>query len=86
VNLNKKKEENILRNSKAQATIEFTIAFIACIILLMGITKVFVWVNQCIVERQVRYQETRSDPLGFKNDHKNIDKFYTTPPKLKIFE
>jgi hypothetical protein len=76
----------MLPNSKAQATIEFTIAFIACILFLIGITKIFVWVNQCIVERQVRYQETRGDPLGFKNKRENINNFYTNPPKLRIFE
>lgn len=79
--LNKKKEKNTLRNSKAQATIEFTIAFIACIILLIAITKVFVWVNQCIVERQVRYQATRNETLG-----DNIVNFDTAPTKLRIFE
>lgn len=71
-----------IRPFKAQATIELTIAFIACIVLTLGIIKVFVWMNKSMVDRQVRFQATRTNPLG-----NNVDKFYNTDQnKLDLFK
>jgi len=55
-----------------------TVALIVCIILLIGAAKIFVWLNQTLVERQEYYQWTRQNPTG------KID-FYT-PQKMDIFE
>lgn len=50
-------------HSKAQVSIELTIALIACAVLLIGTTRCFVWMNKCIVDRQVAFQNTRRDPV-----------------------
>lgn len=46
--------------SKAQSTLECTIALVAAVALLLGITQVFVWVNKTMVERHQAYDETRT--------------------------
>lgn len=65
------------RRINAQATLELTISLIVCVVLLIGIAKIFVWLNRCMVERQQAYQSGRINPLG------KID-FYT-PSKMDIF-
>jgi hypothetical protein len=52
-------------HSKAQVTVELTLALLACVIFLIGVVKVFVWFNQCIVERQEAFQKSRTQALRF---------------------
>jgi len=47
--------------TKAQATIEFSIAFVCAIVFLILTCNVFVWLNHCLVERQVEYGNTREE-------------------------
>lgn len=76
---------------KGQATIEFTFAFVVTILLIVLTANVFVWLNHCIVRRQVAYENTRSEAGGYRdwwdirppNPGKND--FYT-PPKLNVFK
>lgn len=80
---------------KGQATIEFALAFVVTILLVVLTANVFVWVNHCIVRRQVAYENTRSiagdgrEPSWWefwkKPADPGKDDFYT-PPKLNIFK
>lgn len=83
------------RHFRAQATVELTIAFLASIILMLGVVKVFVWLNRCTVERQYNYQTSRTqllhtvDPIydgknyNYPTAIPNTD-FYT-PPRINLF-
>ncbi|MCM8800167.1 MAG: hypothetical protein NC900_05530 [Candidatus Omnitrophica bacterium] len=67
---------------RGQVTLELTVALIVTILFLIGITKIFVWLNQTMVERQQAYQDTRpKTTAGVTKDKIN---FYT-PKKLDIF-
>lgn len=60
-----------------ESTLEATIALIAAVILLLGITQVFVWVNKTMVKRHQAYQATRF------NENPPVE-FYT-PEQLNMF-
>ena len=64
---------------QGQSTLESTIALIAAVVLLLGITQVFVWVNKMMVERQRAYQSTRMSayPQVEFYKPKNLDIFGT---------
>lgn len=47
------------REIKAQGTLETVISFIIIILFLGGIIKIWFWANNQIVQRQVRYNDTR---------------------------
>lgn len=66
-----------LSEYRGQSTLEATIALIAAVILLLGITQVFVWVNKTMVKRHQAYQAARF------NENPPVE-FYT-PEKLNIF-
>jgi hypothetical protein len=44
---------------KGQSTLEMALAFIVIVLLVGGIVKIWLWSNQQIVERQLRYNATR---------------------------
>lgn len=50
---------NKFRDTKAQGMLEAAIALIIIILFLGGIIKIWFWANNQIVQRQVRYNETR---------------------------
>lgn len=50
----------IIPNRKAQSSLECTIALVAAVALLLGITQVFVWLNKMMVERHQAYDATRT--------------------------
>ncbi|MDP2905728.1 MAG: hypothetical protein Q8O22_05445 [Candidatus Omnitrophota bacterium] len=50
---------NEIKGTKAQSTLEAAIIFVAAILLLGGITRIWLWSNSQIVQRQIRYNETR---------------------------
>jgi len=47
------------RNLKAQAAIEFSLAFICLAIFLVATAKIFIWFGNNIVNRHVAYEATR---------------------------
>ncbi len=49
----------ILKTKKGQSTLEMALAFIVIVLLVGGIVKIWLWSNQQIVERQLRYNATR---------------------------
>ena len=67
--------------TKAQAIIEFTLAFICAILFLILSCNLFVWMNHCMVGRQVGYENSRVD-AGHSNP--GNEDFYT-PPTLHVF-
>ncbi|OIO36843.1 MAG: hypothetical protein AUJ74_01025 [Candidatus Omnitrophica bacterium CG1_02_44_16] len=48
-----------IRLRSGQATLELTVALILIVILLMAGVKVFLWLNEGLVHRQVSYENTR---------------------------
>ena len=67
---------------KAQSTLEITVALVAVFILLLGSTKVFVWVNEQMVLRQEGYESTRV-AAGSTNPGVQVDE--SGYPLLNIF-
>ena len=74
----------------AQATIEFTLAFICTILFLILSCNLFVWMNHCLVGRQRAYEDSRQEAGaglevsdGQSGTPGKAD-FYT-PPKLDVF-
>lgn len=63
---------------KAQVSLELVLGLIVCLILILGATRLFFWLNQCIVERQEAYEATRHIPRD------KID-FYTPKEELRFF-
>lgn len=61
----------------AQVSLELIGSLIVCLVLIVGIARVFVWLNQCLINRQNEYQNTRVAP------RENIDNFYA-PEDLSI--
>lgn len=47
------------KNRFAQTSIELTLAILCVLILLIGISRLFVWLNQSLVERQEAYENIR---------------------------
>lgn len=68
--------------NKAQASIEFSIGLVMAILFLIITCNLFVWLNHCLVRRQVAYEDSRVEAAGNKNPGKAD--FYT-PPQLNIF-
>ncbi|MDP3732458.1 MAG: hypothetical protein Q8R31_05530, partial [Candidatus Omnitrophota bacterium] len=71
-----------LRKSKAQATIEFSMALILAVLFLFLSCNLFVWLNHNIVGRQKGYEETRKYSASVSNP--GMLNFYT-PKTLNIF-
>ena len=65
---------------KAQATIEFTLAFVTAVLFLVLTCNLFVWLNHDIVRRQRAYEETRSEAAH--GDPGKLD-FYTSTSEIK---
>jgi len=68
-------------NKQAQASLEFTLGFVITILLVVLTANVFVWLNHCVVRRQVEYENSRSE-AGRTNVGKSD---FFTPPKLNVF-
>jgi hypothetical protein len=54
---------------KAQATLELTMAIVCIFLLFWACTKVFLWVNSCLVTRQYQFEQTRNDAGSTSNDN-----------------
>ena len=46
--------------TKAQSTLETTIALVAAVVLLLGITQVFIWLNSTILSRHEAFRNSRT--------------------------
>ena len=77
--------------TKAQATIEFSIAFVCAIVFLILTCNLFVWLNHCLVRRQVEYGNSRQAATMTNDPGK--DDFFVFPieeaggnaPELDVF-
>ncbi|MFH0763272.1 MAG: hypothetical protein V1925_05235 [Candidatus Omnitrophota bacterium] len=76
--------DGILKDKKGQATLETALAFIIIILFLGGIIKIWFWANNQIVQRQVRFNETRV-AAGTSSDTYKLESNWPvyTPPALK---
>ena len=45
--------------NRGQSSLEMTVALISALLLLFGSFKVFLWIYQRIVQRQLSYEQTR---------------------------
>ena len=61
---------------QGQVVIEFVSAFIVLLLLLVGITRIFVWMGSTIIGRNRAFEDTRSAAGYSKTIDDNID-FYT---------
>ena len=68
--------------NKAQASIEFTIAFVCTILFLILTCNLFVWLNRCLVRRQLAYEDTRVEAASSRDPGKSD---FFTPPELNVF-
>lgn len=68
---------------KAQVSLELVASLIACLILIVGVSRIFVWMNESIVKRQENYQLGRKISSSDINNANQIN-FYT-PERLYIF-
>lgn len=46
---------------KAQATLELAMAIVCIFLLFWACTKVFLWINNCMVKRQYLYEQSRNN-------------------------
>lgn len=66
---------------KGQSTMETYLVIIVVILLLAGITKIWVWMNNKIVHRQLKYNESRVD-AGTSKDEYKLQWPLARPPEL----
>lgn len=77
------KNKKIFRKEKlGQVTLETAFAMIVTILLLLGTTYIFVWLNKCMVERKEHYtnQQYRYDT------NENWNENFYQPSALEIFK
>lgn len=73
---------------KAQVSLELIASLIICLVLMVGIARIFVWMNESIVKREQDYQKGRKiSSKSHINNNKIDDKLinFYTPKKLYIF-
>lgn len=51
------KDNRCNRSYRGQAALEVTVALIGAIVLLFGSLKVFLWINERLISRQIAYDE-----------------------------
>lgn len=61
-------DHRILKN-KGQSSLESAIVFVLVVLFLGGITKIWLWANRQIVERQIRYNNSRVIAGTSKDDY-----------------
>lgn len=69
------------RKNKAQASIEFSIAFVLALLFMILSCNLFVWLNHNIVRRQRAYEDSRFDAANINTPGK-LD-FYT-PKEMNL--
>lgn len=73
------------RPVRAQASIELAMSLIVCLILILGVSRLFVWMNGSLVNRQEAFQQTRVMDGGDPPEKRYNADFYT-PDKLDILK
>ena len=75
-----------INRNKAQASIEFSIAFALALLLMILSCNLFVWLNHNIVQRQREYELTRVTAASPNGEPGKLD-FYPKEKmqKLKVF-
>ena len=72
-----------LLSRRGQASLEMTLALIGALLLLFGSLKVFLWVNERMVSRQLSYEATRTAA----GNHASPGTAWVEPQKrLNIFQ
>ena len=77
--------DRLMRRKKGQAMVEATVSMIIVVLLLAGITRIWIWGNRQIVERQIRFNATRVE-AGTSSDSYELvwgPKVYTPPDLLE---
>lgn len=69
------------RKIKGQSTLETALVFVLIVLFLGGITKIWLWANNQIVERQVRYNNSRV-AAGTSADNYTLQWPVYQPPAL----
>lgn len=75
------KIRSLEKKLKGQCTLETAIVFILIILFLGGITKIWLWANNQIVQRQLRYNASRVT-AGTSTDTYTLQWPVYTPPNL----
>jgi cell division protein FtsL len=57
---------------KSEVLLELTLGLIVTVILLVGIVKIFVWVNDRMVQRDIDYNNTRVDAASEETEGSNV--------------
>ena len=68
-------------SKKGQGILELAMTLVAITVLLGGVIKIWLWSNNQIVERQMRYNESRI-AAGFASDSYTMAWPVYTPPPL----
>lgn len=75
------KISGFFRNKKGQSTLETALTVIIIFLLIGGIIKIWFWANNQIVERQLRYNNTRV-AAGTSSDTYQLQWPVYAPPHL----
>jgi len=73
-----------MKINKAQASLEFTLVFVITLLFIVLTVNVFIWLNHCMVGRQVGYEDTRSEAGTPEDTLVGKTDFYTRPD-LNVF-
>ncbi len=76
-----KKRTGTIFRQRAQASLEMTVAIIGSLLLLLGSLKLFIWLNERLVGRHLKYNDTRANAAS-----DNPDAAYEPTQKLSIFK
>jgi hypothetical protein len=79
--------------TRAQVTLEFSLAFVITMLFVVLTFNLFVWFNHCIVQRQVAFENSRSSAGNCTGDNcqdpgiVGDSDFFTRPtlPTLNVF-
>ncbi|MCK5494208.1 MAG: hypothetical protein KAJ14_13945 [Candidatus Omnitrophica bacterium] len=66
--------------------IEFVSAFIVLLLLLVGITKIFVWMGSTIIGRNRAFEDSRTKAGNYANTNDPTVVNFYTKKDLKVFE
>ena len=72
------------KSSKGQASLEMTVALLGVMLLLIGSLKLFLWINDGLVERQRSYEATRQAAGNAPPGQQAAQ--WTEPQKLNLFK
>jgi flagellin-like protein len=71
----------ILKNNKGQSPLETAAVFVLMVLLIGGITNIWLWANNQIIARQLRYNDTRITAGTSADGYILVWPVYT-PPEL----